>query len=116
MKRSFCAVGVAAVITILLSGSVRADASTEACESPKVTAEERKALREIQDECFANHTSVGTVHVYILNPDGHAVDSSHVAAVTETKRLLAVLQRNLDKLGTKHGEPVVEPKRQSVAP
>jgi len=85
-------------------------------KSPKVSAEERKALRQIQDECFANRTSVGTVHVYILNPQGHAIDSSHVAAVTETKRLLAVLQRNVDKLDTNHGQPIIKPERQSVAP
>jgi hypothetical protein len=78
--------------------------------------DERKERDRIFDECAKNGTSVGTVHVYLLAPDGRAIDSAHVASVTSTPKLQAMLDRCIAKLGTRGGEPLVKPKALSVAP
>ena len=78
--------------------------------------QERKERDRILAECRANGTSTGTVHVYLLAPDGHAIDSAHVASVTRTDKLQAMLDRCLARLGTEPGEPLVKPRDLSVAP
>jgi hypothetical protein len=77
---------------------------------------ERKERERIFAECVKNGTSVGTVHVYLLAPNGHAIDSAHVASVTNTPKLQALLDRCIQQLGTRGGEPLVKPKALSVAP
>ena len=77
---------------------------------------ERKERDRIFAECTKNGTSVGSVHVYLLAPDGHAIDSAHVASVTSTPKLQALLDRCIQKLGTHCGEALVKPKALSVAP
>ena len=78
--------------------------------------QERKERDRILEECRQNGTSTGTVHVYLLAPDGHAIDSAHVASVTRADKLQAMLDRCLAKLGTKPGEPLIKPRDLSVAP
>jgi hypothetical protein len=78
--------------------------------------QERKERDRILAECRANGTSTGTVHVYLLAPDGHAVDSAHVANVTRAGQLQALLDHCLARLRTKPGEPLVKPRDLSVAP
>src|SRR5947209_3959669 len=77
---------------------------------------ERKERDRILEECRKNGTSTGTVHVYLLAPDGHAIDSAHVASVTQAGKLQALLDRCLVRLGTEPGEPLVKPRDLSVAP
>lgn len=77
---------------------------------------ERKERDRIFAECARNGTSVGSVHVYLLAPDGHAIDSAHVASVTSTPRLQELLERCLVKLGTRAGEPLIKPRNLSIAP
>ena len=78
--------------------------------------EERRERDRILDECARNGTSTGTVHVYLLSPDGRAIDSAHVAHVSRTPELQAMLDRCIRKLGTSGGEPVAKPRALSVAP
>ena len=40
------------------------------------SADERKELARIREEALEKKLSVGTVHAYVLTPDGHAVDSA----------------------------------------
>src|SRR5262249_4023645 len=53
--------------------------------------------------------SVGTVHVYVLNPEGHLIDSMHVAQAAQASNLIAMLERDVQKLGTPAGGPVIKP-------
>src|SRR5438132_1220262 len=57
----------------------------------KATAppEERKELQRIHQEGHKKKLSVGTVHAYVLTPDGHTHDSLHVASAARTERVLA---------------------------
>ncbi len=69
-------------------------------------AEEKAELRRIFQEGYAKHLSVGTVHAYILGPDGHLRDSMHTAQASRPELLIPMLQRNADALGVKPGEPI----------
>jgi len=51
---------------------------------------------------------VGTVHVFVLGPDGHLRDTLHVAAI-RPDTLAATLEKHARALGTKAGTPVVTP-------
>jgi hypothetical protein len=78
--------------------------------------EERKELQRIFNEGYAAKLSVGTVHVYVVAPDGHLFDSMHVAAAARTDKLLAMLERAVQKLGPTPGPPVIQPGKQSQPP
>ena len=76
-----------------------------------------KAERErIFREGYAAKMSVGTVHVYILNPEGHLIDSMHVADASKPEQLLATLNKAVAALQIKPGPPAVTPCPQSCAP
>jgi hypothetical protein len=60
--------------------------------------------------------STGTVHVYIVDPAGHPIDSLHVAEATKPDRLLAMMERAIEKLKVVPGEPLNKPCCQSKAP
>jgi hypothetical protein len=60
--------------------------------------------------------SAGTVHLYILAPDGHCIDSQHVATATKVDKLTAMLERTVDRLKTPAGKPLVTPACQCTAP
>ncbi len=79
-------------------------------------AEERAEYRRIYMEALKAKLSAGTVHVYILSPDGHAVDSRHVAAASRVEELLGLLDRTIKKYDLKEGKPLVKPTAQSHAP
>jgi hypothetical protein len=72
-------------------------------------AEERAELQRIHKEGYAQKLSVGTVHAYVLAPDGHLIDSLHVVDAAKSDSLLAMLERAVEKLGTQPGEPLVKP-------
>jgi hypothetical protein len=60
--------------------------------------------------------STGTVHVFLIAPDGKPFDSLHVANAAKTDTLLAMLDRAVEKLKLEAGKPLVEPKPQSCPP
>jgi hypothetical protein len=70
----------------------------------------------IYREALKAKMSTGTVHVYLLGPDGHPIDSQHVATASKVEQLTAMLERNIEKLKTPEGKPLVRPTPQSAAP
>jgi hypothetical protein len=79
-------------------------------------AEEKAEYNRIFKEARAAQLSVGTVHVYILSPDGHPIDSLHVATAAKTERLIDLLERTVEKLNINAGKAVVSPVTQSAPP
>lgn len=78
---------------------------------------EEKAERDrIFKEGHGLGLSVGSVHVYVLRPDGRLLDSMHVAKAAKPTNLIAMLQRAVDDLGTRASVPVVEPAPQAASP
>ena len=61
-------------------------------------AEERKELQRIVGEALKAKLSAGTVHVYLLGPDGHPIDSQHVATATKIDKLTEMLERTVSRL------------------
>jgi hypothetical protein len=59
--------------------------------------------------------SVGTVHAYVLTPEGKPFDSLHVAEA-KPERVTAMLQKAIQTLKVTQGPIVVEPTAQSIAP
>ena len=85
-------------------------------DNGSATAEERAAYQKIYRAALAKKLSTGTVHAYVLSPDGEPVDSLHVADAAKGDELLKMLRRSVEKLGTKPGKTLVEPKPQSACP
>lgn len=55
-------------------------------------AEERKELQRIFRETLDAKRSAGTVHVYVLAPDGKSFDSMHVASAYKIEKLAPMLE------------------------
>jgi hypothetical protein len=79
-------------------------------------AEEKAERDRIYREALKAQLSTGTVHVYILAPDGHPIDSQHVAVASKVEKLTEMLERTVEKLKLAEGQPLVKPAVQSVAP
>src|SRR6185436_400770 len=79
-------------------------------------ADEKAEYNRIFKEAHAAKLSVGTVHVYILSPGGHPIDSLHVATAAKTDRLIDLLERTVEKLNVREGRAVVSPLAQSAPP
>jgi hypothetical protein len=79
-------------------------------------AEEKAEYNRIFKEAHAAKLSVGTVHVYLLSPAGHPVDSLHVATAAKTDRLIDLLERTVKTLNVREGKAVVSPSCQSSPP
>jgi hypothetical protein len=79
-------------------------------------AEEKAERNRIWQEAAKRGLSSGTVHVYILAPDAHVIDSLHVATASKVDQTLALLERNVEKLKTAPGKPLVAPTPQSACP
>src|SRR5213592_719561 len=79
-------------------------------------AEEKAEYNRIFKEAHAAKLSVGTVHVYILSPVGHPIDSLHVATAAKTDRLIDLLEPTVEKLHVREGRAVVAPVAQSAPP
>jgi hypothetical protein len=60
--------------------------------------------------------SVGTVHAYVLSPDGDPVDSLHVADAARGDNLMQMLRRAVERHKVPAGETLVKPKAQSSPP
>jgi hypothetical protein len=81
-----------------------------------VAADERKELARIREEALEKKLSVGTVHAYVLTPDGHAFDSLHVAEAAKPGKTFSMLERAVEHFRPKPGEPVIPPTAQSSPP
>jgi hypothetical protein len=85
-------------------------------EKGPAPAEEKAERNRIYQEALKARLSTGTVHAYLLDPDGHPIDSLHVATAARVEPLTAMLERNIEKSKWVAGKPLVEPRPQSVAP
>jgi hypothetical protein len=74
--------------------------------------DEKAAVRDIFREGYEKKMSVGSVHAYVIGPDGHLIDSMHTVDVAKPDKLVAMLEGAVAKLGTPPGKPVVQPKPQ----
>jgi len=61
-------------------------------------AEEKAERERIFKEGYEHHWSVGTVHVYVLRPDGHLFGTLHVAEAAHGENLLALLEKAVGEL------------------
>src|SRR5215510_2352212 len=61
-------------------------------------AEEKTELDRVFKEGYAQKSSVGSVHVYVLRPDGQFFDSMHVAQAANSEKLLALLNKAVVEL------------------
>lgn len=71
------------------------------------TVNEKSELRRIFQEGYKAKLSVGTVHVYILKPDGHLLNSMHVAEAAKLENIIGMLDSSAQKLGAIPGNPIV---------
>lgn len=55
-------------------------------------ADERKELQRIYREALDAKRSAGSVHVYLLGPDGIGLDSMHVASAYKVEKLVPMLE------------------------
>ena len=78
--------------------------------------DERKERDRIYREALVAKLSAGTVHAYVTAPDGHTIDSRHVANAAKVDDLIEMLENTVEKLKTKEGKPLAEPAAQSKAP
>jgi hypothetical protein len=85
-------------------------------ESGSAPADEQKELARIREEGLEKKLSVGTVHAYVLTPDGHPVDSLHVAEAAKPGKTLSMLERAVERFQPKPGAPVIPPTAQSSPP
>lgn len=90
-----------------------------------IAAEEKAAHQRIFEEFYRLDRknrqagrpglSVGTVHAYVLTPEGKPFDSLHVAEA-QPERVTAMLQKAIQTLKVARGPSLVEPTAQSSAP
>src|SRR5262249_20279680 len=80
------------------------------------SAEEKAEYRRIYREALAARLSAGTVHAYIVAPDGHPIDSLHVADAARPDRLLAMLRRTIRARKLTPGPTLVRPRSLSAPP
>ncbi len=78
--------------------------------------EERAERARIFAEFTRARMGTGDVHVYILSPEGHAFDGLDIGRAVDPDLLIQALERTVQRLRTRSGEPAVKPARQSVPP
>jgi hypothetical protein len=83
-------------------------------DTATVPKEERTELERIHREGHAAKMSVGTVHVYLLSPDGKLRASLHVAEAAEKEKLLAAVGKFSAAHPGPAGKPLVPPVRLSL--
>lgn len=81
-----------------------------------VSAAERAALEKIHRAAHEAKLSVGTVHAYVLTPEGTPIDSLHVAEAAKVERTREMLEHCLERLGAKENSHVVPGSPQSMPP
>ncbi len=80
------------------------------------SAAEKAEKERIYREALQAKLSTGTVHAYVLTPEGHPIDSLHVATAAKPEQTIRMLERAVDKLKVPEGKPVIQPSNQSVPP
>ena len=106
-----------AVIDTLNSQFVPAYTSVEDYhDNGSASKEEKAEYQRILREAGAKGLSTGTVHAFVLDSEGHPIDSLHVAQAATGEHLIQMLRRTVDKLGVKPGKTLVEPRHQATAP
>jgi hypothetical protein len=78
--------------------------------------EEREAYQKIYRAALDKKLSAGTVHAYVLSPQGEVVDSLHVADAARGDNTLKMLQRAVERFHPQPGEPLARPRTQSAPP
>lgn len=79
------------------------------------SAEKAEHIR-IYREAVRQPCGAGTVHVYILNPQGQVIDGLHVVDATHGNALAELLKKTVQDLRTVPGPPVITPGPQSRPP
>jgi len=79
-------------------------------------ADERAAYKKIYLAALGKKLSTGTVHAYVLSPDGDPVDSLHVADAARGDNLQKMLDRAVERFKPQPGEALVKPRTQSAPP
>jgi hypothetical protein len=97
------------------NGDYRPSDADKAAGAKVVPPAEKAEYDRIYHEAVRARLSTGTVHVYVLDPAGHPIDSLHVAEATKPDRMLAMLERAIARLKVKPGEPLIKPCCQSKA-
>jgi hypothetical protein len=91
--------------------------SNEDYSSKGNASKEEKAERDrIFKAGYAAKKSVGSVHVYIVAPNGDLVDSMHVAEAAKASKLIDLLEKAAADLKVKEGAPIAQPRPQSERP
>lgn len=70
----------------------------------------------IIDESLKRNMGYGTVHVYVVGPDGHMVAGIGVVKAIQNDNLAKFLEQIAQQLKIAAGPPLVKPKPQSSAP
>ena len=79
-------------------------------------SEEKAEHIRIYKEAVREPCGAGTVHVYILNPQGQVIDGLHVTDANHGNALAEMLEKTVHDLHTVPGPPVVTPTPQSRPP
>jgi hypothetical protein len=107
----------AKVIDVINAHFVPAYLSNEdVLKNPNAPPALRQELMRIRKETLQAKMSAGTVHVYLLDPDGHPVGSQHVAVASKVEELTALLEKTIARLKVPAGPTLVPPSSQSTAP
>lgn len=85
-------------------------------EDGPAPAEERAERNRIWREANEAGLSSGTVHAYVLSPDGTVSDSLHVARAARVEETRTMLERAIEKYRPAAGAPLVKPAAQSRPP
>ena len=78
-------------------------------DSATVPKEELAELERIRHEGYDAKMSVGTVHAYLLSPDGKLKETLHVVEAARTEKLQQALERVAAQYKVGAGKPVVAP-------
>lgn len=78
--------------------------------------EARKELHRIFREAIDAKHSAGTVHVYIMAPDGKNIDSMHVATAYKVEKLVPMLEASIARYKLDAGRTLFPPGPQSRRP
>jgi hypothetical protein len=80
------------------------------------SAEARAEVQRIYGDFLNRKLGAGTVHLYILKPDGSALSGLGPVEVAQPDVLKRLLTNVIGQLGTRPGDPTVKPRPQSVPP
>ena len=105
------------IISLLNSYYIPVYVSNEDYEGKGVASpDERAEYRRIFLEFIEGKLGTGSVHVYILKPDGHALNGMDIGTAMKIDREIAVLEQDARQLHTVPGDPVVKPGLRSTRP